>query len=254
MLGTGPIDDINSLMTLVEADFIILELPQNLDALTLRDPASGALTAGVGTSSNPFRQRLTVAHEIGHIVAGDVTEDGAALLCDTTHPSETRANTLARWVQCPVEALRALPQTLPPEELLSDVVQRFQVSPRAAAFQLCDAGLISEEIKEEVKSYSAKRLASQFGWQANYDYAAKISELPRSSERLVADAYRAYDQGLIALPSVAFAEQVSIEGVIDSTGGLQRPPDSEPTENSDTGADLDFPGQTWSRESARGRL
>lgn len=92
MLGTGPIDDINSLMTLVEADFIILELPQNLDALTLRDPASGALTAGVGTSSNPFRQRLTVAHEIGHIVAGDVTEDGAALLCDTTHPPK-RART-----------------------------------------------------------------------------------------------------------------------------------------------------------------
>lgn len=153
-----------------------------------------------------------------------------------------------------MEALRALPQTLPPEELLSDVVQRFQVSPRVAAFQLCDAGLISEEIKEEVKSYSAKRLASQFGWKANYDYAAKISELPRSSERLVADAYRAYDQGLIALPSVAFAEQVSIEGVIDSTGGPQRPPDNEPTENSDNGADLDFPGQTWSRESARGRL
>ncbi|WP_461379478.1 hypothetical protein [Corynebacterium hesseae] len=49
-------------------------------------------------------------------MAGDVTEDGAALLCDTTHPSETRANTLARWVQCPVEALRALPQTLPPRK------------------------------------------------------------------------------------------------------------------------------------------
>lgn len=47
MLGTGPIDDINSLMTLVEADFTILELPQNLDALTLRDPASSVVTVGV---------------------------------------------------------------------------------------------------------------------------------------------------------------------------------------------------------------
>ncbi|PCC83285.1 toxin [Corynebacterium accolens] len=237
-LGTEPIDDINSLMKLVDADFIILELPQDLDALTLRDPASGDLTVGIGTSSNPFRQRLTVAHEIGHIVAGDVTEDGAALLCDTTHPSETRANTFARCVLCPVEALRDLPQTSPAEELLSYVVQRFQVSPTVAAIQLCEAGVISEETKEELKSYSAKRLASQFGWKANYDYAAKISELPRSSERLVADAYKAYDKGLIALPSVAFAEQVSIEEVIDSTSDAQRPLNSEQTERSDIEADL----------------
>ncbi|MCZ9306401.1 ImmA/IrrE family metallo-endopeptidase [Corynebacterium sp. c8Ua_181] len=223
LLGTEPIDDINGLMKLVEADFIVLELPSGLDALTLRDPASGALTVGIGTSSNPYRQRFTVAHEIGHIMAGDITEDGASLLCDTTHPSETRANTFARCVLCPVEALHDLPPTSTQEELLSYVVQCFQVSPTVAAIQLCDAGLISEETKEELRSYSTKRLASQFGWKANYDHAARISELPRSSERLVADAYKAYNQGLIALPSVAFAEQVSIEEVIDSTDSAQRP-------------------------------
>lgn len=238
MLGTEPIYDINALMKLVGADFIVLKLPQDLDALTLRDPSSGALTVGIGTSSNPYRQRLTVAHEIGHIIAGDVTEDGATLLCDTTHPSETRANTFARCVLCPVEALNNLPQASPPEELLSDVVQRFQVSPTVAAIQLCQAELISEETKEELKSYSTKRLASQFGWKADYDYAAKISELPRSSERLVADAYKAYNQGLIALPSVAFAEQVSIEEVIDSTGDPQLSSNDNPTGSNDIDADL----------------
>ena len=100
LLGTEPIDDINGLMKLVDADFIVLELLSGLDALTLRDPTSGALTVGIGTSSNPYRQRFTVAHEIGHIMAGDITKDGAALLCDPTHPSETRANTFARCVLC----------------------------------------------------------------------------------------------------------------------------------------------------------
>ncbi|MDV2432837.1 ImmA/IrrE family metallo-endopeptidase [Corynebacterium tuberculostearicum] len=238
MLGTEPVRDINALMKLIEADFIVLELPSGLDALTLRDPASGALTVGIGMSSNPYRQRFTVAHEIGHIIAGDITEDGASLLCDTTHPSETRANTFARCVLCPVEALHDLPPTSTPEELLSDVVQRFQVSPTVAAIQLCQAELISEETKEELKSYSTKRLASQFGWKANYDYAAKISELPRSSERLVADAYKAYNQGLIALPSVAFAEQVSIEEVIESTGGAQHSPTNGHAGSTDIEADL----------------
>ena len=238
LLGTEPIDDINGLIRLVDADFIVLELPSGLDALTLRDPTSGALTVGIGTSSNPYRQRFTVAHEIGHIMAGDITEDGASLLCDSTHPSETRANTFARCVLCPVEALRTLSQTSSQEELLSDVVQRFQVSPTVAAIQLCAAGVISEEAKEELKSYSTKRLASQFGWKANYDHAARISKLPRASERLVADAYKAYDRGLIALPSVAFAEQVSIEEVIDSTASAQRPSNNEHTGSSDIEADL----------------
>lgn len=238
LLGTEPIDDINGLMKLVEADFIILEFPSGLDALTLRDPTSSALTVGIGTSSNPYRQRFTVAHEIGHIMAGDITEDGAALLCDPTHPSETRANTFARCVLCPVEALRTLSQTSSQEELLSDVVQRFQVSPTVAAIQLCAAGVISEEAKEELKSYSTKRLASQFGWKANYDHAARISKLPRASERLVADAYKAYDQGLVALSSVAFAEQVNIEEVLDSTGGSQRPSQDEHTDRNNIEADL----------------
>lgn len=215
-LGVGPVDDINDLMKLVDADFIVLDLAEDLDALTLRDPDSGALTVGIGTSNNPFRQRLTIAHEIGHIVAGDITEDGASLQCDKTLPSETRANTFARCVLCPEEALQKLPPYADAEELLSTVVQQFQVSPRVAAIQLHQAGLISKDTKEELRNHTAKGLASRFGWKASYDHARKIAALPRASERLVADAYKAYAKGLIALSTVAFAEQVSPEEVADS--------------------------------------
>ena len=62
--------------------------------------------------------------------------------------------------------------------------------------------------------------------------------MPRASERLVADAYKAYDQGLVALPSVAFAEQVNIEEVLDSTGGSQRPAQDGHTDRNDIEADL----------------
>ena len=215
-LGVGPVDDINDLMKLVDADFIVLDLAEDLDALTLRDPDSGALTVGIGTSNYPYRQRLTIAHEIGHIMAGDITEDGASLQCDKTLPSETRANTFARCVLCPEEALQELPPYADAEELLSTVVQRFQVSPHVAAIQLHQAGLISKETKEDLRSHTAKKLASRFGWKATYDHACKIAQLARASERLVADAYKAYAQGLIALPTVAFAEQVTPEEVADS--------------------------------------
>ncbi|MGV0362933.1 ImmA/IrrE family metallo-endopeptidase [Corynebacterium minutissimum] len=238
-LGLGPVGDINNLMKLVDADFIVLDLTDDLDALTLRDPMSGALTVGISTSNNPFRQRLTVAHEIGHIVAGDITEDGASLQCDKTLPSETRANTFARCILCPEEALQELPQYADPEELLSTVVQRFQVSPHVAAIQLHQAGLISKDIKEELKNHTAKGLASRFGWKATYDHARKIAALPRASERLVADAYKAYSQGLITLSTVAFAEQVSPEEVADSMHADRSAVSQNLTGQHDIQADLD---------------
>lgn len=238
-LGLGPVGDINNLMKLVDADFIVLDLTDDLDALTLRDPASGALTVGISTSNNPFRQRLTVAHEIGHIVAGDITEDGASLQCDKTLPSETRANTFARCVLCPEKALQELPPYADPEELVSTVVQRFQVSPHVAAIQLHQAGLISKDTKEELRNHTAKGLASRFGWKASYDHARKIAALPRASERLVADAYKAYSQGLITLSTVAFAEQVSPEEVADSMHAAPRFTSKQPTGQRDIDADLD---------------
>ncbi len=238
-LDLGPVGDINNLMKLVDADFIVLDLPDDLDALTLRDPVSGALTVGISTSNYPFRQRLTVAHEIGHIVAGDITEDGASLQCDKTLPPETRANTFARCVLCPEEALQELPQYANPEKLLSTVVQRFQVSPHVAAIQLHQAGLISKDIKEELKNHTAKGLASRFGWKATYDHARNIAALPRVSERLVADAYKAYSQGLITLSTVAFAEQVSPEEVADSLHADRSSVSQNLTGQHDIEADLD---------------
>ena len=238
-LGVGPVDDINDLMKLVDADFIVLDLAEDLDALTLRDPDSGALTVGIGTSNNPFRQRLTIAHEIGHIVAGDITEDGASLQCDKTLPNEIRATTFARCVLCPEEALREMTQYEDPEELLSAVVQNFQVSPYVAAIQLYQAGLMSNDTKEELKSHTAKKLASRFGWKATYNHACKIAQLPRASERLVADAYKTYAQGLIALPTVAFAEQVTPEEVTDSMYAAPVSVGQTPTGQCDIEVDLE---------------
>lgn len=238
-LGVGPVDDINDLMKLVDADFIVLDLTKDLDALTIRDPGSGALTVGIGTSNNPFRQPLTIAHEIGRIVAGDITEDGAPLQCDKTLPNEIRATTFARCVLCPEEALREMTQYEDPEELLSAVVQNFQVSPYVAAIQLYQAGLMSNDTKEELKSHTAKKLASRFGWKATYNHACKIAQLPRASERLVADAYKAYAQGLITLPTVAFAEQVSPEEVADSMYAAPVSVGQTPTGQCDIEVDLE---------------
>ena len=238
-LSLEPVGDINDFMQLVDADFIVLDLRDGLDALTLRDPASSALTVGISTNNNPFRQRFTVAHEIGHIVTGDITEDGASSQCDKTLPSETRSNTFAHCVLCPEEALQALPTYADAEELLSTVVQRFQVSPHVAAIQLHQAGLISKETKEELRDHTAKGLASRFGWKASYDHARKIADLPRASERLVADAYTAYSQGLIDLSTVAFAEQVNPEEVTDSMQTAPRSVNQNLTDQRGIEADLD---------------
>ena len=122
---------------------------------------------------------------------------------------------------------------------MSAVVQRFQVSPHVAVIQLHQAGLISKETKEELRDHTTRRLASRFGWKASHDHARKIAALPRASERLVADAYKAYSQGLVTLSTVAFAEQVSPEEVADSMQTAPSSVSQNLTDQHDIVADLD---------------
>lgn len=237
-LGKEPIHDITSLLRLLPADFMVLELPQNLDALALRDPSTNAVIVGIGTSSSPYRQRLTIAHEIGHILSGDISKSSQSFVCEKSAPEETRANTFARCLLCPADALPPF-QSSDPLETLSAVVRHFQVSPAVAAYQLEYAGIFTAEQVQDFQKIQAPALASKFGWKSSYDRARAISQLSQSSERLVADAYAAYANGQVSLATVAFAEQVSLEEASASAEGARALQALTTDSNADIFADLD---------------
>lgn len=241
-LGNDPIADIADFMQLVDADFMILDLPDNVDALALRDPVTGATVIGIAKSSVPYRQRFTVAHEIGHFVSNDF--ESSKIVADDEHPEpgmyvcgkrdhqEVRADTFARNVLCPTDGLKAdqklgeLTGSGDVLAALSHVVRKYQISPQVALIQMRHADLINEAQSDELKGISAPALAARYGWKADYDRAVKVSGLVQPSARLVKDAYRAYEQGIVDLPSIAFAEMSSVDEVKEliSASQAQLPP------------------------------
>ena len=236
-LGNDPIADITNFMQLVDADFMILDLPANVDALALRDPVTRATVIGIAQSSVPYRQRFTVAHEIGHfisddfessrIVADDERPEPGIYVCGKRDYQEVRADTFARNVLCPTDGLKKdqkLGELIGGGDVLaalSHVVCKYQISPGVALIQMRHADLISEKQSDELKGVSAPTLAARYGWKADYDRAVKVSALAQPSARLVKDVYRAYEQGIVDLPSIAFAEMSSVDEVKEQISASQ---------------------------------
>jgi len=88
-------------------DVAVAELPDGFDGLAWRDDDAELIV--VGTSTVPARQRFTIAHELGHLLAGD--DQRLHLdpnVMDQDHrrqPSEMRANAFAAAFLMPEDLL-----------------------------------------------------------------------------------------------------------------------------------------------------
>lgn len=240
-LGDDPIDRIESFTEHVNADLLIRPLPTDVEAISVKDPQTGNIVIGVGTSASPYRQRFTVAHEVGHILADDIDRSSEVPQCEPNSPSETRANSFARNVLCPLDGVKKIAQNLSPAapETLSKIIQHFRVSPSVAAIQLKEAGLISEEVCDELsKEWSAPKLASLYGWREQYNADALVSDQPRPSPRLVADATKGYRKGVVSSSAVALARGISSEQVKQELATA--PAEPQPTDSPFTELDAFF--------------
>lgn len=221
-LALGPIERIEHLTELVDADLLITDLPDKVDALTVQDPASRNIVIGVATSGIPFRQNFSLAHEVGHIYAGDLTNAANLNPC-LNYDAEKRADSFAAHVLCPLESLEEQLEGHDPStaEALSHIVQRYKISPRVALNQLRRAGLITPSRATELgRTWSAPSLASRFGWRDEYDVEVARASTPRPAPRIVADATQAYLSGEVSAEAVALARGISPQQVREELDGL----------------------------------
>ena len=83
--------------------------------LSMRDPATGRTVIAVATTTNPLRQRTSIAHELGHVLAGDLDRPADGAPGERT-PAEKQADTFARHLQG-----RKLFINAHPKEMFSEV-------------------------------------------------------------------------------------------------------------------------------------
>ncbi len=212
-LGVQPLGDLVSIIEQATGvDVAVLESGPDEHGLTMRDPMRQAVFLGVASTRNPMRQRSTLAHELGHVLFEDWTRDGTGSWSDRGS-AEIRADAFARHLLVPAEGLREFlaDREVVTESTLSEVVQRFLVSPQVAAIALHQACSIDGRAKQEWMTLTAPKLAARFGWSDQYKALQADSTQRRAPQRLLARAIKGYAEGVLSVQAIATLRGTTLE-------------------------------------------
>jgi Zn-dependent peptidase ImmA (M78 family) len=215
-LGLQPLGDLVALIEQATGiDVAVLDVGPDEHGLTMSDPARGAVFIAVARTSNPMRQRSTLAHELAHVLFDDWTTEGAPFTLGTRSPEEIRADAFARHLLVPVDGLRELlgPRTSAGPAVLSAVVQRFLVSPAIAAIALHQAGHIDEATKDSWLPLTTPQLATRYGWTDQYQALRQESEQRRAPQRLLARAINGYLAHVVSAQTIATLRGMGVAAV-----------------------------------------
>lgn len=233
-------------------DVLSIDVPEAEHGLAMIDAATGRIVIAVATTAHPMRQRSSIAHELGHVVAGDLDRE-TPLMPGERSPTEICADAFARYLLLPLEAVhRRLPEGATGVSLsdLSALVQEFEVSPALAAIQLRTAGKIDAETCAQWTKHSAKHLATTFGWLSQYRSLAADSAIPHAPQSLMTRAVEGYQRGVLGITELAAWYGQEPAALEEEIGVPQRVQESEEwVDQWDEAAPL-FPGSTAVGEPA----
>jgi Zn-dependent peptidase ImmA (M78 family) len=212
-LGIQPLGDLVAVIEQATGiDVAVLDVGPDEHGLTMRDPARDTVFIGVARTPNPMRQRSTLAHELGHVLFEDWADSDTGKWSDRS-PAEIRADAFARHLLLPVEGLREFlgNRESVTQPTLSEIVQRFLVSPQIAAIALHHADYIDDDTKQEWMALTAPRLAARFGWSDQYRALQADSDQRRAPQRLLARAIRGYAEAVLPAQAIATLRGISLE-------------------------------------------
>lgn len=224
-LGIQPLGDLVALIEQTTGyDVAVLDSDSDEHGLTMRDPVRQRAFIGVARTRHPMRQRSTLAHELAHLIFNDQAEELGA-----RSPEEIRADAFARHLLIPVEGIRDFlgHRTVIGDSTLSDVVQRFLVSPAIAAIVMRDARAVTPTVASAWMRISTPDLALRFGWSDFYTSLQEESNRLRAPQGLVSRAIAGYAAGVVSAQTIATLRGVPAERVekeLSSIGIVPRVP------------------------------
>lgn len=184
------------------ADVAVVELGAGFDGLAASSETVKLIL--LATSHIPARQRFTLAHELGHLLAGDNQEvhldrdvyDKA----QAKDPSEMRANAFASAFLVPDDLVRdAVGSTGLTAEAFAVLACDLTVTPSALAYRLLHLRLIDAGTCDRYKALTGARAANLAG--RGEEFAAQVTDAsrPRPPGLLARDTYAAYEAGAATL-------------------------------------------------------
>lgn len=183
-------------------DVVVTNLPQDCDGLSYSDEGVRAIV--LATSSAPFRQRFTLAHELAHLAFGDSQDTVIEEQIESQKSvAESRAGSFAASFLAPRSEIEILLEDRSAVDAFDALVLHFQMSPRAMSWRLLNEGMISQEDQRKLAMQTARAMAMRAGKAAEHTDRARLASVPRPAQRLV-DAYlEAYRDGVATLRPAA---------------------------------------------------
>ncbi|MET8594078.1 XRE family transcriptional regulator [Streptomyces sp. NPDC005078] len=201
-------------------DVAKIDLPEGVDGAAWQ--SDGFRLIMIGRAKVPTRQRFTLAHELGHILARDAQD-----LLTETHLApgrqkdltEIRANVFAANLLMPKDELSAAAggRDLTDEELRSLVVG-FKVSPSALAARLSQLGFIDAEVRGSMRELTAEAchlLTGQSDVFAARTAWAEAARLPFRPTRSLYEGYLAGETTLRPLAAYTGLEVDEIRAALE---------------------------------------
>ncbi len=147
------------------------------------------------------RQRFTIAHELGHVIAGDAQDLQVDL--DVTAPStghshtEMRANAFAAAFLMPADTITSRWHGVD-EGLFAQLVGELRVSPSTLAWRLKNLSLIDTAERSRLGSNALWKCAQRGDWLDTYHALTRIQPEIRRPGLLSRDALRAFEDGSVS--------------------------------------------------------
>ncbi|MGW5663281.1 helix-turn-helix domain-containing protein [Streptomyces sp. NPDC003758] len=196
-------------------DVAKINLPNGIDGAAWQ--VDGFRLIMIARTEVPTRQRFTLAHELGHILARDAQD-----LLTETHLSpghqkdltEVRANVFAANLLMPRSEISSAVREgeLTDEQLISLVV-RFQVSPSALAARLGQLGVIAPETANRLRGLTTQSCHWLTGQSDLYEARKTWSQAERLPFRPAQLLYEAYLAGETTLRPLAAYTGLDVEKV-----------------------------------------
>lgn len=185
----------------------------------------------LAASHVPTRQRFTLAHELGHLLAGDNQDvhldrdvyDKAQL----KDPSEMRANAFAAAFLMPEALLRtALGSTGLTEHAFAALACDLMVTPSALAYRLLHLRLIDAGTCDRYKAITASRAASMAARGEEFAQRVAQASTPHPPGLLVRGSYAAYESGAATLRPYANLLGVDVDELRQALESEHETPDA----------------------------
>lgn len=217
-----PIRDLDTptLISVVEKalgiNVVVTELPAACDGIAYEDGEFRVVV--LAQSESAERQRWTLAHEVGHILAGDardaIVEETIGGTIGAAKISEGRADSFAACFLMPRSEIDACLGARSAVSAFDELVWSFCVSPRAMAWRLFHEGMMTAGERDQLRGGTSRETASRLRSMAEFALRSQIACQPRAPWALVERYLDLHAEGLATLRPVAKLLGWDLEGTI----------------------------------------